>query len=186
MFDVLVVCSHIYCSSIVMLKLFLLKNIMKLFIRFLARLKALKTRYPSRGVLDLNHTHVFSYAQFASYLSHVLGHEGEKSLLEVLKKEGLASGISAGQYESDPFYSTFEISVTVPESTIKEGAIMRVGFTNSLYLSYQIALMTCLKSSLNILTLSSIRLTNGDTKRFFHSFSSLVLCDSIGCRCPSD
>lgn len=45
------------------------------------------------------------------YLSHLLGHEGEGSLLSWLKSQNLAEGLSAGLFSSDQQEAIFSISV---------------------------------------------------------------------------
>lgn len=49
------------------------------------------------------------------YLSHLVGHEGEGSLLSLLKYKGWANRLSAGPYESSTDWSNFVVSVDCTE-----------------------------------------------------------------------
>ncbi|TPX30829.1 hypothetical protein SmJEL517_g05695 [Synchytrium microbalum] len=49
---------------------------------------------------------------------HVLGYEGQNSLLSLLKREGLAEGLSAGRSEMGSQNLLFEISVTLTEAGV--------------------------------------------------------------------
>lgn len=55
--------------------------------------------------------HVLS--QPGGLLGYIIGHEGEGSLLSALKKENLATGLSAGAYASTPDYGSFNISISL-------------------------------------------------------------------------
>lgn len=48
-----------------------------------------------------------------AYVSNLIGHEGEGSLLSLLKKEGLAEGLRAGKGVSDFSGSSFDITVSL-------------------------------------------------------------------------
>ena len=52
-------------------------------------------------------------------VSHLLGHEGEGSLLSLLKKEGLANKLSAGE-RSYTFAGTFHVDIELSEKGVKE------------------------------------------------------------------
>ena len=68
-----------------------------------------------------NNSFVLSnFLQPASYVSHLIGHEGKGSLLSSLKKLGFATGLSCypnGNYDGFWF---FEISCSLTESGIGE------------------------------------------------------------------
>ncbi|MEE9446618.1 MAG: insulinase family protein [Arenicellales bacterium] len=51
----------------------------------------------------------------ASYLSNLLGHEGEGSMLAVLKARAWANGLSAGLGYSDPIQASFDVSISLSE-----------------------------------------------------------------------
>jgi len=46
-----------------------------------------------------------------NYISHLLGHEGENSLLSKLIKEGLAFELSAGGSDMMNLFSVFSVSI---------------------------------------------------------------------------
>ena len=50
------------------------------------------------------------------YLSHLLGHEGEGSILAYLKKQGWASALMAGQSTNEDCFATFEVTIELTES----------------------------------------------------------------------
>ena len=50
------------------------------------------------------------------YIGHLLGHEGEGSLLDILKQEGLANGLSAGESLGMTESRSFAISVSLTEA----------------------------------------------------------------------
>ena len=52
-------------------------------------------------------------AKPAGYIAHLLGHEGEGSLLSLLRKRGLANGLSAGGSVNDSDNSTFSVNVSL-------------------------------------------------------------------------
>ncbi|MEY4640157.1 MAG: hypothetical protein RLZZ227_151 [Pseudomonadota bacterium] len=54
-----------------------------------------------------------------SYLGHILGHEGEGSLLSLLRTKGWANGLSAGGGLSYPDVSTFTVSVALTEAGVE-------------------------------------------------------------------
>eukprot|EP01043_Picozoa_sp_COSAG02_P003721 COSAG02_NODE_93_length_37477_cov_78.101129_6_plen_387_part_00 len=49
------------------------------------------------------------------YLAHLLGHESAGSVLSVLKKEGLADGLSAGEGSAGSDFSSFTVSIELTE-----------------------------------------------------------------------
>ncbi len=49
----------------------------------------------------------------ADYLAHLLGHEGEGSLLAVLREAGLADGLSAGVTRGDGRHALFSVNVSL-------------------------------------------------------------------------
>jgi len=49
------------------------------------------------------------------YFSHLIGHEGENSLLSYLISEGLALELSAGGDHEMSAFSTFEVNITLTE-----------------------------------------------------------------------
>jgi hypothetical protein len=51
----------------------------------------------------------------ASYLSHLLGHEGSGSVLSCLKQKGWANGLSAGQFSSASDFSIFGCQAKSPQ-----------------------------------------------------------------------
>jgi insulysin len=55
-----------------------------------------------------------------SIISHLVGHEGENSLLSYLKQRGLALELSCGSDHEMNTFSTLEISITLSEKGIKE------------------------------------------------------------------
>lgn len=54
------------------------------------------------------------------YVSHLLGHEGEGSLLSFLIGEGLATSLSAGGNDNFSCYSEFEVSVQLTDKGVAE------------------------------------------------------------------
>jgi insulysin len=54
------------------------------------------------------------------YISHLLGHEGEGSLLSYLKKNGWADDLSCGSYTTCPGSGTFTVSVALTEVGLKK------------------------------------------------------------------
>jgi insulysin len=55
-----------------------------------------------------------------NYISNLVGHEGENSLLSYLKEEGLALELSSGgDHEMDSF-STFEINIKLSDKGFNE------------------------------------------------------------------
>jgi len=52
------------------------------------------------------------------YLSHLIGHEGEGSILAALKLKAWANGLSCFQYQSYQDFSTFSVSVTLTEEGV--------------------------------------------------------------------
>ncbi|MFC1746510.1 insulinase family protein [Candidatus Riflebacteria bacterium] len=57
-------------------------------------------------------------------LGFLFGHEGRGSLLSLLKKEGLALGLSAGGHSESRFVNTFDVTITLTEKGL--GNINRV------------------------------------------------------------
>ncbi|MCH9609831.1 MAG: Protease 3 [Chlamydiales bacterium] len=55
-----------------------------------------------------------------SLIAHILGHEGETSLLSQLKKEGLADALSAGCSQEGKGQSLFNLSVHLTQKGLKE------------------------------------------------------------------
>ena len=53
------------------------------------------------------------------YLGHLLGHEGEGSLLSLLKDKGWANSLSAGGGLSTPGSATFSVSITLTEDGLE-------------------------------------------------------------------
>ena len=53
----------------------------------------------------------FDFIQPESYLSHLIGHEGDGSLLSHLKKLGLASDLSSGEKNTAPGFSFFTVDI---------------------------------------------------------------------------
>jgi insulysin len=56
----------------------------------------------------------------ASYVSHLLGHEGEGSLLSQLKQEGLATGLTCGTQSFLGCVSTFEVEITLTQKALND------------------------------------------------------------------
>ncbi|KAI8926715.1 Metalloenzyme, LuxS/M16 peptidase-like protein [Entophlyctis helioformis] len=56
----------------------------------------------------------------ASLLSHVLGYEGHGSLLSLLREQGLAEGLSAGENTIGADNATFDISISLTERGVAE------------------------------------------------------------------
>lgn len=54
------------------------------------------------------------------YIGHLLGHEGEGSLLAYLKRQGWASGISAGLSNSVQGYADFSIRISLTAKGVKQ------------------------------------------------------------------
>lgn len=54
-----------------------------------------------------------------SLIASVLGHEGEGSLLSLLKQENLATGLSAGGGGGNDFYSSFNLNIQLTEKGLK-------------------------------------------------------------------
>jgi insulysin len=50
------------------------------------------------------------------YVSHILGHEAEGSLLSLLKEKGLADSLVAGETRSHSDFSTFEVTMELTEA----------------------------------------------------------------------
>lgn len=59
------------------------------------------------------------HAKPSSFLGDLLGHEGQGSLLDVLKEEGLALGLSAGSGRSSLDDSSFHITVTLTDKGLE-------------------------------------------------------------------
>lgn len=55
-----------------------------------------------------------------SYLGNIIGHEGEGSLLSLLKEKGWVNGLSAGGNMSYPDNATFSISVSLTEEGVNK------------------------------------------------------------------
>ena len=49
------------------------------------------------------------------YVSHILGHEGEGSLLSLLKAKGWADQLMAGETRSHSDHATFEVTIELTE-----------------------------------------------------------------------
>ena len=60
------------------------------------------------------------------YLSHILGHEGKGSVLSLLKKLGLANGLSAGMYIDCSFVGLFRVSVDLTEAGDTPEGVRRI------------------------------------------------------------
>jgi len=58
-------------------------------------------------------------SQPLSYLSHLLGHEGENSLLSYLKQEGYAMSLSAGSYHWADMHSDFKVDVKLTKKGLE-------------------------------------------------------------------
>ncbi len=54
-----------------------------------------------------------------TYIANLLGHEGEGSLLSILKAQGLAEGLSAGVGTSDRDRATFEVSIQLTPAGVE-------------------------------------------------------------------
>ncbi|MEM7195385.1 MAG: insulinase family protein [Pseudomonadota bacterium] len=66
-----------------------------------------------------------------SYLSSLIGHEGPGSLLDQLKKRGIADGLSAGLGFMDNVHGSFQISIALTDKGIgKVNEISRLVFEN--------------------------------------------------------
>jgi insulysin len=53
------------------------------------------------------------------YLAHLLGHESAGSVLSVLKKDGLADGLSAGEGSAASDFSSFTVSIELTEEGLE-------------------------------------------------------------------
>ncbi|CAM9915622.1 unnamed protein product, partial [Choristocarpus tenellus] len=53
------------------------------------------------------------------YLGHLVGHEGEGSLLSLLKAKGWANELSAGIYESMSDWASFTVSVECTDAGLE-------------------------------------------------------------------
>jgi insulysin len=53
------------------------------------------------------------------YLAHLLGHESAGSVLSVLKKEGLADSLSAGEGSAASDFSSFTVSIELTEAGLE-------------------------------------------------------------------
>lgn len=60
-----------------------------------------------------------------SYLGSIVGHEGEGSLLSLLKSQGWAEGLSAGGGNIDDHHATFSISINLTQEGVKQRALIR-------------------------------------------------------------
>ncbi|SDJ21576.1 insulinase family protein [Billgrantia gudaonensis] len=60
----------------------------------------------------------------ADYLANLLGHEGEGSVLAVLREAGLADGLSAGVTRGDGRHALFEVNVSLTPKGAKRLAII--------------------------------------------------------------
>ncbi len=60
-----------------------------------------------------------------SYLGFLLGHEGEGSVLSVLKQQGWAEALSAGGSEAGAGNATFAINISLTESGLQQRALIR-------------------------------------------------------------
>ena len=77
--------------------------------------------WPSSGM----HMHHISTRPHR-YLSHILGHEGKGSVLSLLKKLGLANGLSAGMYVDCSSVGLFRVSVDLTEAGDTTHGIQRI------------------------------------------------------------
>ena len=87
------------------------------------------------------------------YLSHLLGHESEGSLLSLLKRKGWADALCAGDFHSSSDFALFEVQVDLTEEGmdhVKEIVthvfqyieITRPGFKcHGLVISYQLGMV---------------------------------------------
>ena len=60
-----------------------------------------------------------------SYIANLLGHEGEGSLLSLLKQQGLAEGLSAGGRDKGDGSSAFYISIQLTEKGLGQREVVR-------------------------------------------------------------
>ena len=59
------------------------------------------------------------------YIGNIVGHEGEGSLLSLLKRQGWAEGLSAGIYSNNDDYAIFQITVQLSEAGVKQRTQIR-------------------------------------------------------------
>jgi secreted Zn-dependent insulinase-like peptidase len=59
------------------------------------------------------------------FIGHILGHEGKGSLLSLLKKEGLAEGLSAGGRDKGDNTSAFYITIRLTEKGVEQRELIR-------------------------------------------------------------
>ena len=59
--------------------------------------------------------------RITSYWTHLFGHESEGSIFDLLKKEGLATGLSAGEYvPMENLITVFNISVDLTKKGLEQ------------------------------------------------------------------
>src|SRR3989344_2986946 len=70
------------------------------------------------------------------YLSHLIGHESQGSLLSLLKKRGLANELSAGSSRSAADFELFKISIKLTDQAAGGSSIV------SLFTHHELGLLT--------------------------------------------
>ena len=59
----------------------------------------------------------------ASYLSHLIGHEGRGSVLSLLKQKGWANGLSSGLFNSGSGFSIFGVQIDCTDNGIENADV---------------------------------------------------------------
>ncbi len=85
----------------------------------LMRVKTVKDTRSLRLIFPLPKTQQYYRSRPLNMLGFLIGHEGKGSLLSLLKKEGLATGLSAGGGDSNSAYSSFDITIQLTPKGLK-------------------------------------------------------------------
>jgi len=85
----------------------------------LMRVKTVKDTRSLTLMFPLSRTLHFYKSQPLRMLGFLLGHEGKNSLLSLLKRENLATGLSAGEGDSNKSFSSFDVSIQLTPNGLK-------------------------------------------------------------------
>ena len=83
------------------------------------KLKPLKETHQLTFSFPIDSVEAYTASKPAGYLSNILGHEGEGSLLAALKARTWANSLSAGLGYSDEIQATFDIKISLSEEGFK-------------------------------------------------------------------
>lgn len=74
---------------------------------------------------ELPSTQAFYKEKPLGFVGYILGHEGKGSLLSLLKREGLAEGLSAGGYDKGDGSSGFHVTVNLTKKGVEQRELIR-------------------------------------------------------------